>query len=164
VITSIEAVIIGAAGVVVGAAVSGAAQIAVARSERRHDREERRQGAKRVVYESQLRLVTGLPNDMWNSITSMEQVSFQREVQRKLLDLKIGSLLDASPDVRHEMGKLEDQVRKWLSAFKTKYEAGALPEGESVTDIWGELFAHIVEPQLQKTADAMAADLGSRGE
>jgi hypothetical protein len=62
------------------------------------------------------------------------------------------------------MAKLDDQVRVWLSAYQTQYEAGTLPEGKSVTDIMDELFDQNVEPQLEKTADAMANELGSRGE
>jgi hypothetical protein len=100
VITSAEAVIIGAVGVVVGAAVSGGAQMLVAHSERKHDRDERRISAKRLVYESHLLLIAGLPSDMWNAITSMDDARFQQEVRRKRVELKIGIMLDASPDVR----------------------------------------------------------------
>jgi hypothetical protein len=161
-ITGGEAALIGAAGLVAGAAVTGTVQVLLASRQREHDRQDQRRATKRELYDTYLRRVANVPMDLWSAIIRSDD-KFYLDFAQMRNDMRIGILLDASPEVAKQMEALFESVRQWASEYQRRYGPGSeMPEGLTVQGILNELFDEIVLPQMQATGDAMAEELGSR--
>jgi hypothetical protein len=156
-ITGGEAALIGAAGVVVGAVITGIIQILASRIERKQQREEGKREQKRAVYETYLLHVANLPANWWEAVVQSDQARFARDFADALAHLRVGIALDASPEVADQMRKLQDKVWEWFGSFPAD-----APAGQSAPGIINRSFDELVLPQLTETGNAMASELGSQ--
>jgi hypothetical protein len=153
-------VVVGAAALIVGAALTGALQLLVVWREHKHARLEAKGARKRAVYERYLETVSVLSPAGWDAIVTDKVGDWQRDLARAMAELRIGVLLDATPEIATALQALRDAVAQWGGTTASALRSAG-PE-ESAPDVMQQQFDAVVYPAMKAVADLMAKDLESR--
>lgn len=144
---------VGLVAAVVAAVVSGVIQLAVITRRHRHELDAQRYDRLRALYQEYLRLVLGIRQDAWNSITQSNITEYLDGLTSARLTVAVGALLESSDAVRAALHDLDDAVLGWAESLLE------IQQGESVRVAMKSQFESIVEPVLKQCADEMRKEL-----
>lgn len=107
--------IVGATGIILGAALTAGLQVIGLRIQRGHDLEDRRLDRKRRMYEEYLRFVFGLDDEIDKAVRTLDEASLRRTVSEQMRELAVGVRLDASSEVRHRVSDVQTSIATYFT-------------------------------------------------